>query len=164
MKVTIKSNINLPKLDKKYKLVVGIINDSFLASMAKELDQGTDKIIKIPARVLKVVPEAIEMGFLEWDGIPSRPFIERTIALYKHTWGKVLLTTLKSNGFNMFDALNVLGGVVLEQLKMVVCDESWQHPNSDIWKLFKERTGTDMNPLMHTHKFLNALKYEVIEI
>lgn len=164
MKIHATHNLKLPTSNKRYILIVGIIDNSYLAGLAKELDQGTDKVIPIPKRVLKVVPEALEMGFLEWDGIPSRPYIERTISLYSESWKKILMSALQSSNMDLKYSLNVLGEKMLDQLKSVVADESWQQPNSMIWKLYKERTGSDVNPLMHTHKFLNALNWKVQEV
>lgn len=164
MKVTATHNFKLPVQDSgKYKVMVGIIGNSFLADLARELDQGTNKIIPIPERVLKVVPEAREQGMLEWHGIPSRPFIEKTIAKYMDTWIKLLGEYVLKDKLNFLIALNKLGTIMLDNLKDVICNESWQE-NSDVWRLFKERTGTDPNPLLHTKKFLDSLSYKVVKI
>lgn len=164
MKISATHNFKLPVQENgKYKLIVGIIGNSFLAELAKELDQGTNKIIPIPERVLKVVPEAREEGMLEWHGIPSRPFIEKTTAKYMETWIKLLGDYVIKDKLNFLTALNKLGAVILEQLKDTICNESWT-PNSEVWRLFKERTGTDPNPLLHTKKFLDSLSYKVIKL
>jgi hypothetical protein len=65
----------------KYVLQIGILSNKKLIEIANKLDHGTDEVIKIPRRVLAVVPEAKEQGILDWFGIPARPFLEESIKI-----------------------------------------------------------------------------------
>jgi hypothetical protein len=61
----------------------------------------------------------------------------------------------------MVDVLNMVGEVAENDMKTTISQYPWK-PNSDIWKMFKERTNTNINPLMFKEKMINAISHRII--
>ena len=146
--------------NKKLNLEVGIFGNKKLEDIALKLDHGTNEIIQIPKKVFKVVPEAKEMGITTWDGIPARPFLEETLKTYWNEWVDLFRKLFNPFENNEIEVLHIVGKVAVEDMQRVIGTTSW-HPNSEIWRLYKQRTGTNESPLMYKERMYKAVGYRI---
>lgn len=144
-------------------LQIGIINNSSLSDIALRLDRGTTDRIEIPKRVFKVVPEAKQWGIEYWDGIPARPFLEQTLDTYYEEWISLFRENFKPFFNNGERVLHILGKQAVLDMQRVIGTANW-HPNSEIWRLYKERTGTNESPLMYKKRLYNSISYQVVKV
>ena len=148
--------------NKKLNLEVGIFGNKKLQDIALKLDHGTNEIIQIPKKVFAVVPEAKEMGITSWDGIPARPFLEQTLHQYWDSWLLLFRELFDWQKNNEIEALHQVGKVAVQDMQRVIGTTNW-HPNSEIWRLYKERTGTNESPLMYKERMYKAVGYKIIK-
>lgn len=170
MKASVKQSFRFPlevyktgmwRGNRKLNLEVGIFRKG-LSDIALKLDHGTNEIIPIPKKVFAVVPEAKSTGITVWDGIPARPFLEETLHIYWDSWVKMFKSIFNPLENNENEALHQVGKVAVQDMQRVIGTTNWP-PNSEIWRLYKERTGTNESPLMYKMKMYNAVSYRIIK-
>ena len=88
--------------------------------------------------------------------IPPRPFFRNMITRRKSGWGKILLTLLRNNHYDVRKALGGLGMVVGEQLQVEIIQTNDPPNKPDTIKA----KGFN-NPLIDSRNLLRSVDYEV---
>ena len=150
---------------KDFKVEVGFLEGS-TAGWNGPRPKAASKNWKRTDKPAKGIPGGVSAPYIaavlnygdEAHGLPARPFFDDMVSKQSPTWGRLLTAALRAQNYDSYDALQMVGLKIKEQLQLSMLNFAGA-PLSD---KTVARKGFSQ-PLIDSHNLINAVDFRVVQ-